>query len=160
MEQAAASHTEEFLSFRNGREEYGIDILQVQEIRGYEAPTHIANAPPHVLGVLNLRGVIVPILDMRRMLAMAAPTYDQHTVTIVLNLAQRALGLVVDSVSDVVALLPGDIKPAPDLGDASAASYVTGIASLQQGAQERMLTLVDVAQFLAAAGAGVERELA
>ncbi|MGH8807014.1 MAG: chemotaxis protein CheW, partial [Noviherbaspirillum sp.] len=90
----------EFLAFTLGKEEYGIQILKVQELRGYEEPTHIANAPDFIKGVVNLRGIIVPIVDMRIKFNLGTPTYDQFTVVIILNIGGRVVGMVVDSVSD------------------------------------------------------------
>ena len=106
--------TEEFLSFRLGAEEYGIDILKVQEIRGYESVTRIANAPSFIKGVTNLRGTIVPIVDLRLKFGLGEPTYDSFTVVIILNVARRVVGVVVDSVSDVTELTAEQIRPAPD----------------------------------------------
>lgn len=94
----------EYLTFRLGAEEYGVDILKVQEIRGYDAITQIANAPVFVKGVINLRGVIVPIVDMRIKFALGDAEYDQFTVVIILNVAGRVVGIVVDAVSDVISL--------------------------------------------------------
>ncbi|MDP3519408.1 MAG: chemotaxis protein CheW, partial [Hydrogenophaga sp.] len=105
----------EYLSFRLGNEEYGIPILTVQEIRGYQEPTRIANAPPAIKGVVNLRGVIVPIVDLRLQLGLEQAVYNEITATIVLNLGQRVVGIVVDSVSDVVALSAAQIKEPPQL---------------------------------------------
>lgn len=136
---ALTSRAGEYLSFRLGAEEYGIDILKVQEIRGYEQPTRMVNAPSHVLGVLNLRGTIVPILDMRLAYGLT-PTYDGQTVSIVLNIGQRVIGMVVDAVSDVVELKGPDIKPAPAVGAAVDATTVIGIATLP----ERLLILLDI----------------
>src|SRR6478609_2756409 len=96
----------EFLAFTLGKEEYGIDILKVQEIRGYDAVTRIANAPEFVKGVINLRGIIVPIVDMRIKFQLGEPTYDQFTVVIIMNIGERVVGMVVDSVSDVITLTP------------------------------------------------------
>ena len=105
----------EFLSFQLGTEEYAIDILKVQEIRGYEQPTSIANAPPFIKGVINLRGVIVPIVDLRIKLGLGSVEYTPFTVVIVLNVAKRVVGIVVDSVSDVIMLLTRDrFGSAPD----------------------------------------------
>lgn len=139
----------EYLSFRNGGEEYGIEILKVQEIRGYEAPTRIANAPKHVLGVLNLRGIIVPILDMRVKFGMTDVTYNHNTVTIVLNIANRVVGMVVDAVSDVVELKTEEIRQSPEFGDAAATRHVMGIGTLTQGEVQRMLILVDIEKLMA-----------
>jgi purine-binding chemotaxis protein CheW len=130
----------ECLSFRLGGEEYGIDILAVREIRAFERPTRIANAPAFILGVVNLRGVIVPIVDLRLKFGIEQPTYDASTVVIILNVANRVLGIVVDSVSDVVGLKREEIRPAPEFSSAIEASYVQGLASLQG----RLLILVDI----------------
>ncbi|WP_019140312.1 chemotaxis protein CheW [Noviherbaspirillum massiliense] len=130
----------EVLSFRLGKEEYGIDILKVQEIRGYEAVTRIANAPDYIKGVINLRGVIVPIVDMRIKFNLGTPTYDQFTVVIILNLGSRVVGMVVDSVSDVITLTPEQVKPAPAMGTALNTDYLVGLGTID----ERMLILVDI----------------
>ena len=130
----------EFLAFKLGQEEYGIDILKVQEIRGYEAVTRIANAPEFIKGVVNLRGIIVPIVDMRIRFKLAAPTYDQFTVVIILNIAGRVVGMVVDSVSDVTQLTPAQIKPAPEMGSVLNTDYLIGLGTLD----ERMLILLDI----------------
>ena len=107
----------EFLTFRLGAESYGIEILKVQEIRGYEKPTTIANAPAFIKGVINLRGVIVPILDLRIKFQLGEAKYDEFTVVIILNVAGRMVGVVVDAVSDVVALSarkhPADARNSP-----------------------------------------------
>lgn len=137
----------EVLTLRLGAEEYAIDILRVQEIRSYEKPTRIANAPPHLLGVTNLRGVIVPIVDLRMRFGLEA-AYDAATVTIVLNVGARTVGAVVDAVSDVQALTPDQIKPAPDFGGVIDSTQVLGLATLQQGDRERMLILVDIERLL------------
>ena len=107
---------DEFLAFTLGKEEYGIHILKVQELRGYETPTRIANAPEFIKGVVNLRGIIVPIVDMRIKFNLGEPHYDVFTVVIILNIMNRTIGMVIDSVSDVITLTPGQIKPAPDMG--------------------------------------------
>src|SRR6476620_5631188 len=106
----------EYLAFTLGSEEYGIDILKVQEIRGYEAVTRIANAPEFIKGVINLRGIIIPVVDMRIKFKLGTPTYDQFTVVIILNIGGRVMGMVVDSVSDVTTLAPDQIKPGPESG--------------------------------------------
>src|SRR3989339_680344 len=102
--QGQAANGRELLTFTLGAEEYGIDILKVQEIRGYDAVTKIANAPPFIKGVINLRGVIVPIVDLRIKFNLGNPTYDQFTVVIILNIGKRVMGIVVDGVSDVIQL--------------------------------------------------------
>ena len=130
----------EALAFTLGSEEYGISILKVQEIRGYDAVTKIANAPDFIKGVINLRGIIVPIIDMRIKFHLGTPTYDQFTVVIILNIAGRVLGMVVDSVSDVITLSPEQIKPAPEMGTVVDTGYLIGLGTLEQ----RMLILVDI----------------
>jgi len=135
----AHSDGRQFLTFRIGEEEYGLDILRVQEIRSYEAPTRVANAPPFVKGVVNLRGVIVPILDLRIRLGQAGD-YNAFTVVIVLNVAGRVVGIVVDSVSDVLELSADEIKARPDVPAAMDARFITGLGKLG----ERMLILLDI----------------
>lgn len=131
----------EYLTFRLGAEEYGIDILRVQEIRSYEQPTRIANAPSFIKGVVNLRGVIVPIVDLRLKLGCESAEYNTFTVVIVLNVRGRVVGAVVDSVSDVLELAPDAIKPAPELSSGHIdTSYITGIGSVS----DRMLILMDI----------------
>ncbi len=131
----------EYLTFRLGAEEYGIDILRVQEIRSYEQPTRIANAPAFMKGVVNLRGVIVPIVDLRLKLGCETAEYNTFTVVIVLNVRGRVVGAVVDSVSDVLELAPDTIKPAPELSSGQVdVSYITGIGSVA----DRMLILMDI----------------
>ncbi len=134
----------EFLSFKLGNEEYGIDILRVQEIRGYEQPTRIANSPAFIKGVANLRGVIVPIVDMRLRFNLDNVQYNSFTVVIILNIAGRTVGMVVDSVSDVLELPSSQIKPAPEFSGAIDASFITGLGTVKQGENERMLILMDI----------------
>lgn len=140
----------EYLSFRLGAEEYGIPILNVQEIRGYSEPTRIANAPSHLKGVVNLRGVIVPIVDLRIQFGQAA-TYNEITATIVLNIDKRVIGIVVDSVSDVVALSAEQINPSPQMSQGVDTDFVTGIATQSLGeAGQRMLILMDIERLIGA----------
>lgn len=141
----------EFLAFTLGKEEYGIDILKVQEIRGYEAVTRIANAPEFIKGVVNLRGIIVPIVDMRIKFNLGEPIYDQFTVVIILNISGRVIGMVVDSVSDVITLSPEQIKPAPEMGSAFNTDYLVGLGTLD----ERMLILVDIDKLMSSAEMGL-----
>src|SRR5574343_807420 len=122
-----AAAPREVLTSRLGAEEYGIDILAVQDIRRFETATRIANAPAHVLGVMNLRGVIVPILDLRRLLGLPAEN-GTNTVTVVVNVGTRTVGLVVDAVSDVVALAPEQIQPKPALGPQVGSDFIVGLA--------------------------------
>jgi purine-binding chemotaxis protein CheW len=134
----------EFLTFTLGPEEYGIDILKVQEIRGYDAVTTIANTPSFIKGVINLRGIIVPIVDMRIKFNLENVTYDQLTVVIILNLASRVVGMVVDGVSDVIALTPEQIKIAPQFGATLDTKYLMGLGTIDQ----RMLILVDIEKLM------------
>ena len=134
----------EFLAFTLGREEYGIDIQKVQELRGYEAVTRIANAPEFIKGVVNLRGSIVPIVDMRIKFKLGRPSYDQFTVVIVLNIGGRVMGMVVDSVSDVITLTDEQVKPAPEMGMALHMDYLIGLGAVEA----RMLILVDVEKLM------------
>ncbi|MCA0175813.1 MAG: chemotaxis protein CheW [Proteobacteria bacterium] len=152
---ASSQAAREYLSFKLGAEEYGIDILKVQEIRGYEAPTRIANAPHFIKGVVNLRGVIVPIVDMRLRFDLADVSYDTFTVVIILNVAGRTVGMVVDSVSDVMELGASQIKPAPDFSGAIDASCITGLGTIGQGEGERMLILLDIEQMMSAPDMGL-----
>jgi len=150
----ASTPARECLTFRLGVEEYGVDILRVQEIRGYEKPTRIANAPAFIKGVLNLRGLIVPIVDLRLRFCLEQAAYDALTVTVILNVAGRVVGAVVDSVSDVVELKDKQIKPAPQFNGAVDARYITGIGTIDQGALQRMLILVDIEEIMRGAGLG------
>ncbi len=135
---------QEFLIFTLGNEEYGIDILKVQEIRGYDQVTRIANTPDFIKGVTNLRGVIVPIIDLRVKFAQQGVSYDENTVVIVLNFGQRVVGIVVDGVSDVLSLTAEQIRPAPEFAVTLATEYLTGLGALG----ERMLILVDIEKLL------------
>ena len=152
----AAMHASgEFLTFRLGAEEYGIDILRVQEIRSYEAPTRIANAPAFIKGVVNLRGVIVPIVDLRLKLGCDSAEYNNFTVVIVLNVKGRVVGAVVDSVSDVLELGADSIRPAPEISSAVDSGFITGIGSVN----DRMLILMDIESLLASADMGLIRDV-
>ncbi|HEY2929266.1 chemotaxis protein CheW [Piscinibacter sp.] len=148
---AAAAAGGEFLTFRLGAEEYGIDILKVQEIRSYEPPTRIANAPAFIKGVVNLRGVIVPIVDLRIKLGCDSAEYNGFTVVIVLTVRGRVIGAVVDSVSDVLELGAGTIKPAPEMHTAVDTSFITGIGNVN----ERMLILMDIEALMSSAEMGL-----
>jgi len=134
----------ELLTFTLGNEEYGIDILKVQEIRGYDAVTTIANAPEFIKGVINLRGIIVPIVDMRIKFKLGNVSYDETTVVIILNVANRVVGMVVDGVSDVLTLKPEQIKPAPEFGASLDTRYLKGLGTVD----ERMLILVDIEKLI------------
>jgi len=136
----------EFLVFTLGLEEYGIDILKVQEIRGYDADavTRIANVPPFIKGVTNLRGIIVPIVDLRIKFGLGRVEYNEQTVVIILNLNQRVVGIVVDGVSDVLMLNAGQVRPAPEFGSTLSSEYLTGLGTVD----ERMLILVDIEKLM------------
>jgi purine-binding chemotaxis protein CheW len=133
----------EVLTLRMGEEEYAINILAIQEIRRFEQPTRIANAPAHTLGVCDLRGLIVPVHDLRRFLGLPAPI-DDTTATVVVRVGRETVGLVVDTVSDVVGLAPEQIKPPPALGQHAAALHLIGLAPLRQADQDRLLILLDI----------------
>jgi purine-binding chemotaxis protein CheW len=146
----------EALAFTLGNEEYGINILKVQEIRGYDTVTQIANAPDYIKGVINLRGIIVPIIDMRIKFSLGQPTYDQFTVVIILNIGERVVGMVVDSVSDVITLKPEQIKPAPDMGSALKTDHLIGLGTID----ERMVILVDIDKLMSSAEMGLIEKIA
>jgi purine-binding chemotaxis protein CheW len=146
----------EFLAFKLGAEEYGIDILKVQEIRGYEAVTRIASAPEFIKGVINLRGIIIPVVDMRIKFQLGTPTYDQFTVVIILNISGRVVGMVVDSVSDVTTLAQEQIRPAPDMGASFDAQYMIGLGTID----ERMLILIDIDKLMSSPDMGLLEKLA
>ena len=135
---------QEFLVFTLGDEEYGIDILKVQEIRGYDQVTRIANTPAFIKGVTNLRGVIVPIIDLRIKFAQPGVEYNDNTVVIVVNLVQRVVGIVVDGVSDVLSLTADQIRPSPEFAVTMSTEYLTGLGALG----DRMLILVDIEKLL------------
>ena len=146
--QAAAAITTgtaaQYLSFTLGKEEYAVDILKVQEIRGYDAVTAIANTPAFIKGVINLRGVIVPIVDLRLKFQMGEVTYDAFTVVIILNVLNRVMGIVVDGVTDVLACPADEIKPAPEFGAALDTRYIDGLATVDG----RMIILVDIEKLM------------
>lgn len=135
---------QEYLTFTLGPEEYAIDILKVQEIRGYEQPTTIANAPEFIKGVINLRGTIVPIVDMRIKFQVGKAEYTPFTVVIILNIGARVVGIVVDGVSDVTSLRPDQVRPAPDFAATVDTKYIQGLGTLD----ERMLIVVDITRLM------------
>jgi purine-binding chemotaxis protein CheW len=151
MNDSVAVGAREYLTFRLDREEYGIDILKVQEIRGYEPPTRIANAPHFIKGVVNLRGTIVPIVDMRLKFNCASAEYDSFTVVIILNLRQRIVGIVVDSVSDVMELAQENLRAAPEVDSVIDSDSVIGLGSLG----DRMLILLDIEKLMSAFDMGL-----
>lgn len=148
---AADATTNEFLTFRLGSEEYGIEILKVQEIRSYDAITQIANAPDFIKGVVNLRGIIVPIIDMRIKFRLGNESYDQFTVVIIINVAGRVMGMVVDSVSDVINLAEEQMRPTPGFGSVIDMEYIMGLGTVD----ERMLILIDIEKLMSSRDMGL-----
>ncbi len=153
---AADTSAQEFLAFTLGQEEYGIEILKVQELRGYEPVTQIANTPAFIKGVVNLRGIIVPIIDMRIKFNLGEPTYDTLTVVIILNIVGRVMGMVVDSVSDVVTLMADQIKPPPSMGTVFNTEYLIGLGTID----ERMLILIDINKLMSGSEMGLITKIA
>lgn len=145
------NNAREYLTFRLDQEEYGIDILKVQEIRGYESPTRIANAPSFIKGVVNLRGTIVPIIDMRLKFNCAQADYNSFTVVIILNLRNRIVGVVVDSVSDVMELAADNIRVAPDVESVIDNGCILGLGSVG----DRMLILLDIEKLMSSVEMGL-----
>lgn len=153
-DKARASGVEsQYLTLRLGKEDYAIDIMKVQEIRSYEEPTRMVNAPPYVKGVVNLRGVIVPIIDLRMKLQIDQVEYNSFTAVIILNVRGTVIGIVVDSVSDVVTLPADAVKPAPQFEKNSALNtqFISGIADVN----ERMLIIMDMDAMLSSTELGV-----
>ena len=155
LESEESGFAQELLTFTLGAEEYAIDILKVQEIRGYDAVTTIANAPSFIKGVINLRGTIVPIVDLRIKFSVGVAEYTPFTVVIILNIGGRVVGMVVDSVSDVTTLAPAQIRPAPEMGTAFNTDYLIGLGTLD----ERMLILVDIDKLMSSADMGLIDQL-
>jgi purine-binding chemotaxis protein CheW len=151
LAESAPTAIREFLAFKLGSEEYGIDILRVQEIRSYEQPTRMTNAPAFIQGVIHLRGVIVPIIDMRIKFELPQVNYNTFTVVIVLNIGNQVLGMVVDSVSDVITLMPEQLRPVPEFSAAIGSDYVLAIGSIQ----ERLLILLDIEKLMSSAEIGL-----
>lgn len=145
----APTSIREFLAFELGDEEYGVDILRVQEIRSFEQPTRMVNTPEHILGVVNLRGVIVPIIDMRIQFGLREIKYDGFTVVIVLNIGHKVMGMVVDAVSDVITLTPEQLRPAPDISGTIDSNAVLALGTVN----DRMLILLDIEKVLDASSA-------
>lgn len=151
------SRTRELLAFRLGSEEYGIDILKVQEIRSAGPITEIANTPPFIRGVIDLRGVIVPIVDLRIKFGLPNASYDQFTVFIILNVGARIIGAVVDSVSDVISVAPEQIKAVPEFSSTIDTQFIDGMATID----DRMIILVEIERLMLSPGMRlVDEELA
>lgn len=136
--------SQEYLTFVLADESYGIDILKVQEIRGYDAVTKIANTPEFIKGVVNLRGLIVPIVDLRIKFGLGNVVYDDFTVVIILNLNGRVVGIVVDGVSDVMNLKGNQVRDVPDIVSSIDTKYITGLATVE----DKMFILVDIEQLM------------
>lgn len=142
--QITEHHRLEFLTFTLGDEHYGLDIMRVKEIRGYEAVTKIANAPEFIKGVLNLRGDIVPIVDLRLKFSVGSATYDEFTIVIMLHIDERIVGIVVDAVSDVINISSDEVKPPPQFGVAFDSQYLHGLVPLN----ENMIILLDIEKLI------------
>ena len=149
-EVGATADGNQFLTFTLGEEEYGVDILKVQEIKGYVPTTRIPNAPYEVRGVLNLRGTIVPIVDLRRKFGLEEIQYDQFTAIVVVVVQNRVMGMVVDSVSEVMSIPPTDIQPPPDFGSGVSGSMLRGMAKVG----EKLIILLDIDAVLIGDNAG------
>jgi purine-binding chemotaxis protein CheW len=148
---AVSTNLREFLAIKLGAEEYGIDILRVLEIRSYEKPTRIAKAPDFIKGVINLRGVIVPIVDLRLKFHLDDASYTEFTVVIVLNIGSRVVGIVVDAVSDVITLSSDQLRPVPDFSSTIASEHVLAIGAIE----ERMLILIDIDRLMTSEDMGL-----
>jgi len=144
------SEAEQYLTFIMANEEYGVDILRVQEIRGWDVVTPIPNTPEYVKGVINLRGTIVPIVDLRERFGLESIEYGPTTVVIVLRVigevSDRIMGIVVDAVSDVYNIDNADMKPAPDFGSSVSIEFVRGLSTVA----ETMLIILDIDKMLSA----------
>lgn len=141
----------QFLTFSLGEEEYGVDILKVQEIKGYVPATRIPNSPHDVNGVLNLRGTIVPIVDLRRKFGLEPAEYDQFTCIVVVVVQERVMGMIVDGVSEVMNIPPGDIQPPPDFGNSMSSNTLRGMAKVG----EKLIILLDIDTVLLGDSAGM-----
>ncbi len=139
-----ATDGSQYLTFTLGQEEYGVEILKVQEIRGYSAVTPIPNTPNYIKGVMNLRGTIIPVVDLRAKLGMTEAEYNQFTVIIVVMVGTKVMGLIVDSVSDVLNIPKSDIQAAPDFGGDVDARFIQGMAK----AGEKLVVLLDIDKVL------------
>ena len=149
-EQETQSGTEssQYLTFILAEEEYAIDILRVQGIQGWDKVTAIPNTPEYILGVINLRGSVVPIVELRRRFKLESVPFGPTTVVIIVKIKsgdnERTLGIVVDAVSEVYSLLHKDVRPAPDFGNAGNIDFVKGVATVE----DKMLILLNVDELL------------
>lgn len=144
-----AGQTRQFLTFALGQEEYGVEILKIQEIKGFSSITPLPNAPPFIKGVLNLRGTIVPIIDLRQKFSLPEVGYTKFTVIVVVQVRGRIMGFIVDAVSDVLNVAGPDIQPTPDLNGQVDTSFINGLAR----AGEKLVILLDIEKVLTAAEA-------
>jgi purine-binding chemotaxis protein CheW len=144
----------EFLAFKLGTEEYGIDILRVQEVRSYAEPTRLAHAPAFIKGVINLRGVIVPIVDMRIKFNLEQVNYDDLTVVIMLNIGTRVVGMVADGVSDVVTIASEQLRPVPEISSSIGNEHLMALGALD----DRMLILLDIVKLMSSTDMGLITE--
>jgi purine-binding chemotaxis protein CheW len=138
---AAGENTQQFITFTLGSEEYGIDIMVVREIKGWTETTMIPNAPTHVRGVINLRGVIVPIFDLRARFGMGLTATTTMHVVIIVATGTRTIGLLVDTVSDIISVDPKAIRPVPEMGLPKEDQFLDGLVAME----DRMVTLVSLA---------------
>jgi purine-binding chemotaxis protein CheW len=134
----------QYLTFCLGEEEYGLEILRVQEIKGYSKITPLPNTPRDVKGVMNLRGAVVPIVDLRTKLGLREAEYDRFTVIIVVTIGKRIVGLVVDAVSDVLDVTPKEVIATPDFGGGMDTAFMSGMARIG----ERLVTLLNIEQLV------------
>jgi purine-binding chemotaxis protein CheW len=144
LEPGSTASMSQFLTFVLGDEQYGIEILKVQEIKGYSAVTPIPNTPRYIKGVMNLRGTVVPVIDLRAKFSMEAGEYNKFTVIIVVTVAEKVIGLVVDAVSDVLDIPAGEMRPAPDLGAGVDMRFIRGMAKVG----DRLTVLLDIDRLL------------
>jgi purine-binding chemotaxis protein CheW len=141
-----AGQSSQYLTFILGEEQYGVRILKVQEIKGYSAITPIPNTPPHIKGVINLRGTVVPVVDLRAKFSLADTEYNKFTVIIVVTVGAKVMGMLVDAVSDVLDIAASDMRTAPDLGVRVDMRFISGMATIG----ERMTVLLDIDRLLSA----------
>lgn len=146
----------QFITFTLGAEEYGVDIMQVREIRGWTPATIIPNAPDYVRGVINLRGVIVPIFDLRARFGTGTTSPTAKHVVIIVDTGERIIGLLVDAVSDILSVEPQDIRPVPDVGSEEGERVLDGLIARD----ERMVTLVSIARLFALPSSSISASLA
>ncbi len=144
IQTAPGTGLSQYLTFSLGDEEYGLEILKVQEIKGYSAVTPIPNTPPHVKGVMNLRGTVIPVVDLRTKFSLDAVEYSKFSVIIIVTVAEKTIGLIVDAVSDVLEIPVAEIRPAPNLGTRTDTRFISGMAELDQ----KLVVLLDLDKLL------------